>query len=64
MMRDWRLEHHKTTFGCMRSLVQKGGIAQLYAGFGFTLLRSIPVACVALPSYDISRRWMLRALSY
>jgi len=63
MMRDWRVEHHTSTLGCMRALVEAGGLGKLYAGFGFTILRAIPVACVALPSYDITRRVLLRALS-
>ena len=43
---------------CARMLVREGGVARLYRGCGFTLLRAGPVAGVLLPLFDI----MLAAL--
>lgn len=63
MMRDWKCEAHRTTMGCLRSLVRRGGIAQLYAGMGFTIARAIPVASVTLPTYDYTRAFLLRVAS-
>jgi len=55
MMRDYRHERYSSTLNCIRTLIKIGGIRQLYAGFMFTLVRAVPVACVSLPSYDVAR---------
>ena len=39
---------------CARALVAEGGVARLYRGFGFTLLRAGPVAGMVLPLFDLS----------
>lgn len=36
-----------------RALVAEGGVARLYRGIGFTLLRAGPVSGVILPLFDI-----------
>ena len=39
---------------CLKAMVDEGGIARLYRGFGLTLLRAGPVSGVLLPLFDIT----------
>ena len=41
---------------CLRRLLAEGGVARLYRGFTFTLVRAGPVAAALLPTYDYSLR--------
>lgn len=59
MMRDWQRVKHQSTLGCILNLIKAGGVTKLYAGMWFTIIRAIPVASVALPSYDTARAILL-----
>lgn len=39
---------------CAQMLLKEGGVARLYRGLGYTLIRGGPVAGVVLPCYDVS----------
>ena len=41
---------------CVVHLFREGGIRRFYRGFGYTLLRSGPVAASLLPTYDLTLR--------
>ncbi len=62
MMRDWRVERYTSTSGCFASLWKTGGLRQLYSGLGFTLMRAIPAACVALPTYEYTKNMLTQRL--
>ena len=43
-----------------RAHVREGGFRRLYRGIGFTLLRSVPAAAIAMPVYDLTREELSR----
>lgn len=53
---------YRGMWDCAVQSYRAGGVASLYQGLGFTLVRAVPVASVILPTYDAvsSRSWSRR----
>ena len=47
-----------TAWDCSRYLIREGGVARLYRGFTYTLMRAGPVAASLLPTYDLTLRFL------
>lgn len=52
MMKDFRMETYSGVLDCMRKVYAEQGVLGFYRGVGVTLIRSMPVAAVTLPTYD------------
>ena len=60
MMRDYKSERYANTYSCLTSILKEHGVAGLYRGMGFTVVRAVPVAIFTLPVWDSSRSFFLR----
>jgi len=61
IIRDWQCRQFSgAMFPALFQLYSSGGFPRLYAGLGYTMLRSVPVAAVTLTTYDISKAVALR----
>lgn len=60
LIADWKGARFRTTLGTFRILYSRGGVRKLYAGLSYTVIRSVPVAVVTLPTYDLTKGALLR----
>lgn len=37
----------------LRSIIKNEGVSGLYSGFGITIMREIPFACIQFPLYEL-----------
>ena len=59
---------YRGMWDCAVQSYRAGGVASLYQGLGFTLVRAVPVASVILPTYDAvsssSSSWRRRRMQH
>ncbi|GBG27477.1 Carrier protein YMC1, mitochondrial [Hondaea fermentalgiana] len=62
MMQDASGKHFPDLWTSAVITVREGGVARLYRGLAFSMVRAAPVASVVLPFYEITREFLERHL--